>query len=405
MKQVVDRFLHYVSYDTQSDSGSTTSPSTEKQKVLGAELERELRELGLEGVHLDPYGIVYGWLPATPGCEDAPCIGLNAHMDTSPDAPGAHIKPRIVHYEGGDIVLNQELGVVMRAAEHESLARNIGKHLVVTDGTTLLGADDKAGLAEIMAALEYLTGHPEIRHGRVAVAFTPDEEVGRGTEHFDVAAFGAAGAYTLDGVGMAGMTYDNFNGAKSVVTVTGFNIHPGDAKDKMKNASLIAHEFLSLLPEAETPAHTAGREGYYHLQNIRGNESGAVMQFIIREHDKEKFAFRKAYLQKCAELLDLRYGPGTVKVETTDTYYNMKEIVEQHMDLVYRARSAMERAGVTPVEFPIRGGTDGAWLTYMGLPCPNLSCGMENTHSIYEYVPVEDMEKMVQVLVNLVSAQ
>lgn len=401
----IDRFLRYVTYDTQSAEGSDTCPSTEKQKVLGQALADELGQLGLYNAHMDEHGYVYAWLPATPGCEGIPCVGLVAHMDTSPDAPGAGVKARIVRYEGGDLVLNEEKGIVMRAAEFESLARYQGQDLIVTDGTTLLGADDKAGVAEIVSAVAHLVAHPEIRHGRIAVCITPDEEVGQGADRFDVEGFGAAVAYTVDGGELGEIEYENFNAANAGVFVHGVNIHPGSAKNKMKNALLIALEFAALLPPAETPGHTEGYEGFYHLHDMKGNETEAQLHYLIRDHDRDRFEARKAFLARAADYLNDKYGAGTVEVAVKDSYYNMKEQIEPHMYLILRARAAMEAAGVTPVVVPIRGGTDGARLSYMGLPCPNLSTGGLNFHGVHEYIPADALLKMTQVLVNLVTAQ
>lgn len=401
----VERFLKYVTYDTQSDENSTTVPSTAKQKVLGEALAAELSQMGLQGAHLDQYGYVYAWLPATPGCEGVPCMGLIAHMDTSPDAPGANVKPRIVRYTGGDIVLNEEKGLVMKEADFESLSKYRGQDLIVTDGATLLGADDKAGVAEILSAVEYLTAHPEIPHGRIAVGITPDEEVGQGADHFDVEGFGAAVAYTVDGGELGEIEYENFNAAGAVVTVHGVNIHPGSAKNKMKNALLIAHDYVGLLPPAETPAHTEGYEGFYHLNRISGDETQAVLHYIIRDHDRAKFEARKNAMLRAADYLNQQYGAGTVEVALKDQYYNMKEQIEPHMYLILKARAAMESIGITPMEVPIRGGTDGARLSYMGLPCPNLCTGGVNFHSVHEYIPTDALEKMTQVLVRLVTAE
>ena len=401
----VERFLKYVTYDTQSDENSTTVPSTAKQKVLGEALAAELSQMGLQGAHLDQYGYVYAWLPATPGCEGVPCMGLIAHMDTSPDAPGANVKPRIVRYTGGDIVLNEEKGLIMKEADFESLSKYRGQDLIVTDGTTLLGADDKAGVAEIFTAVEYLASHPEIPHGRIAVGITPDEEVGQGADHFDVEGFGAAVAYTVDGGELGEIEYENFNAAGAVVTVHGVNIHPGSAKNKMKNALLIAHDYVGLLPPAETPAHTEGYEGFYHLNRISGDETQAVLHYIIRDHDRAKFEARKNAMFRAADYLNQQYGAGTVEVALKDQYYNMKEQIEPHMYLILKARAAMESIGITPMEVPIRGGTDGARLSYMGLPCPNLCTGGVNFHSVHEYIPTDALEKMTQVLVRLVTAE
>ena len=401
----VERFLKYVTYDTQSDEHSQTTPTTEKQKVLGAALAEELNQLGLHNAHMDEFGYVYAWLPATPGCEGTPCVGLIAHMDTAPSAPGAGVTPRIVHYEGGDIVLNEEKQILMRAAEFESLANYVGQDLIVTDGTTLLGADDKAGVAEIMSAVEYLTLHPEIPHGRIAVGFTPDEEVGSGADHFNVAGFGAAVAYTVDGGELGELEYENFNAASAHITVHGVNIHPGSAKNKMKSAILMAVELVNMLPPAETPAHTEGYEGFFHLCEMSGDETTATLSYIIRDHDRAKFEARKACLTRVADYLNAKYGAGTVELDLNDSYYNMREQIEPHMYLIHRARAAMEAAGVAPLEVPIRGGTDGARLSYMGLPCPNLCTGGVNFHGVHEYIPVQALETMTQVLVNLVRKQ
>lgn len=402
---VTERFLRYVSFDTQSDEAGTTTPTTEKQKVLGAALAAELSQIGLQNAHMDQYGYVYAALPATPGREGVPCLGLIAHMDTSPDAPGADVRARIVDYRGGDIVLNEEKNLVMREREFESLARYRGQRLIVTDGTTLLGADDKAGVAEIISAVEYLAAHPEIPHGRIAVGITPDEEVGQGSNYFNVEGFGAAVAYTVDGGELGELEYENFNAANAGVFIHGVNIHPGSAKNKLKNALLIGVEFAGLLPPAETPAHTEGYEGFYHLHNMRGDETQTELHFLIRDHDREKFEAKKQFLTQAADFLNAKYGKGTVEVIIKDSYYNMKEQIEPHMYLIHRARAAMEKAGVKPLEVPIRGGTDGARLSYMGLPCPNLSTGGVNFHGVHEYIPVESLEKMVEVLVHLATAE
>ena len=402
---VTERFLRYVSFDTQSDEAGTTTPTTEKQKVLGAALAAELSQIGLQNAHMDQYGYVYAALPATPGCEGVPCMGLIAHMDTSPDAPGADVRARIVDYRGGDIVLNEEKNLVMREKEFESLAKYRGQRLIVTDGTTLLGADDKAGVAEIISAVEYLAAHPEIPHGRIAVGITPDEEVGQGSDHFNVEGFGASVAYTVDGGELGELEYENFNAANAGVFIHGVNIHPGSAKNKLKNALLIGVEFAGLLPPAETPAHTEGYEGFYHLHNMRGDETQTELHFLIRDHDREKFEAKKQFLTQAADFLNAKYGKGTVEVVIEDSYYNMKEQIEPHMYLIHRARAAMEKAGVKPLEVPIRGGTDGARLSYMGLPCPNLSTGGVNFHGVHEYIPVESMEKMVEVLIHLATAE
>lgn len=400
---VLDRFLKYVSFDTQSDDRSDTVPSTPKQKLLGAELASELSAMGLENAHMDEFGYVYGWLPATPGREQVPCLGLIAHMDTAPSFSGTNVKPRILRYEGGDI--EQSPGIVMRAKEHESLKRYIGQELILTDGTTLLGADDKAGVAEIFSTMEYLIAHPEIPHGRIAVGITPDEEIGSGADHFDIAGFGAAAAYTVDGGELGELEYENFNAAGAKITVHGVNIHPGSAKNKMKNALLMAIEFNSMLPPAEIPAHTEGYEGFYHLQQMAGDETTATLEYIVRDHDMDKFLARKATMEHIAAYLNDKYGTGTVELELRDQYYNMKAQIEPHMDLIHRAKTAFRSAGVEPQEVAIRGGTDGARLSYEGLPCPNLSTGGVNFHGPQEYIPVPSLEKMVEVLVKLVTEE
>ncbi len=399
------RFLRYVSFDTRSDENSAATPSTEKQKALGAELVAEMAQMGLKNPHMDEKGYVYGWLPATPGREGTPCLGLIAHMDTSPDASGEGVKARIVEYTGGDIVLNAEKGLLLREEDFESLKGYVGQQLIVTDGTTLLGADDKAGVAEILTAVEHFSTHPELPHGPIAVGFTPDEEIGRGADFFDVEGFGAAAAYTVDGGELGEIEYENFNAANAGVFLHGVNIHPGSAKNKMKNALLLAQEYLNLLPPAETPAHTEGYEGFYHLHAAGGNETEAELHFLIRDHDRGSFEARKDFLRRCGAFLNEKYGQGTVEVIVKDSYYNMREKLESHMYLIHRARAAMEKAGVEPREVPIRGGTDGARLSYMGLPCPNLSTGGVNFHSVHEYIPVESLEKMTQVLINLIEEQ
>lgn len=402
---VIERFLKYVCFDTQSDENSETCPSTARQKLLGTELAAELSQMGLQNAHMDANGYVYAWLPATPGCEGVPCMGLIAHMDTAPAFPGVNVKPRLVEYRGGDVILNAEKDIRIRADEDEALGRCVGQHLIVTDGSTLLGADDKAGVAEIFTALEYLTIHPELKHGRIAVGITPDEEVGRGADHFDVVGFGAAVAYTVDGGELGELEYENFNAAGATVTIHGLNIHPGSAKNRMKNALLMGMEFAGMLPAAETPAHTDGYEGFYHLQHMEGDETTTVLEYIVRDHDKAKFEVRKKTMTRIAAYLNDKYGESTVGLELRDQYYNMKSQIEPHMYLVHRAKAAFRKAGVEPREVPIRGGTDGARLSYEGLPCPNLSTGGLNFHGPQEYIPAESLEKMVEVLLNLVQAE
>ncbi len=397
---VIERFLKLVSFDTTSSEESGQHPSTPNQKVLGAELVRQMQELGIQDARMDAFGYVYGTIPAN--CEkNLPVYGLIAHMDTSPDAPGGPIHARITEvYEGGDIILNEEQGIVLSPREYESLLNHTGKRLVVTDGTTLLGADDKAGVAEILSAAELLLSSSR-PHGTVKIAFTPDEEIGEGADHFDVAGFGAEYAYTVDGGAIGELEYENFNAASALVEIAGLSIHPGSACGKMVNASLVAMEFASLLPALETPYFTDGYEGFFHLTDMEGSVEHAKLSYIIRDHDREKFEARKAVFEKAAKEMDRRYGGGTVKLTIRDSYYNMKEKIEPCMFLVDQAKSAMLELGIAPKVQPIRGGTDGARLSFEGLPCPNLCAGGENFHGRFEYVPVEDMEKITKLLATI----
>lgn len=402
---VTERFLRYVSYDTKSDPESGKHPSSEKQLKLAAALRDELAFMGLEKVKLSELGYVSAELPASEGCEDMPRIGLIAHMDTSPDMPGNDIKARIVEYNGGDIVLNEEKNIVMTVSDFPYLEDYIGKHLIVTDGTTLLGADDKAGVAEIFSAIEYLIAHPEIKHGAVPVCITPDEEIGEGADGFDVEGFGADFAYTVDGGALGELEYENFNAASAKLTFNGINIHPGSAKDKMKNAVLIAAEYIGMLPAEEIPAKTEGYEGFYHLNNFGGDVEKSYLFYIIRDHDREKFEEKKRIVKAAADTLNEKYGAGTVEAEIVDSYYNMREKIEPHMYIIDRAAKAFKACDVEPITTPIRGGTDGARLSFMGLPCPNLSTGGHNFHGRFEFVPTESMDKMVEVLVELLKAE
>jgi len=399
MSSVIERFLRYVSFDTQSDPASETCPSTAKQKVLGAAIVEEMLAMGISDARMDEHGYVYGTVPGDPGL---PTIGLIAHMDTSPDASGADIKAKIVDYQGGDICLNEEKGIWMKESDYPSLKRNAGKHLIVTDGTTLLGADDKAGVAEIMAAAEYLLKN-DVRHATLKIGFTPDEEVGRGADLFDVKGFGADYAYTVDGGAIGELEFENFNGAGAKITVNGRNIHPGSAKNKMINSQLIAMEFNGLLPVAQRPEYTEGYEGFIMLHGMEGEVELTTLTYIIRDHDMEKFQQKKAVMAAAADFINSKYGEGTVELNIKDSYFNMKQCIEPVMYVVDRAKEAMKRAGMEPVEVPIRGGTDGARLSYEGLPCPNLCTGGENYHGRFEYVPVEDMELCVKMLVELLT--
>ena len=398
---VLERFLRYVRFYTTSDESSDTVPSTARQRVLGQALADELDALGMKGAQLDEYGYVYAHLPASPGCEDARPLGLIAHMDTAPAASGENVQPRVVRYEGGELALGAS---VLSPRDYPSLERYVGQELIVTDGATLLGADDKAGVAEIVSACAELLAHPEIPHRAIAVCFTPDEEIGRGADHFDRAKFPAPVAYTVDGGELGEIEYENFNAAAAELTVRGLNIHPGEAKNKMKNAVLMANQFLSLLPPAQTPAHTEGYEGFYHVCAMEGDESLARVQLIVRDHDRKKFETRKDFLRRTADYLNTVWGAGSFELTVRDSYYNMKEKILPHMDLIENAQAAMRAADVAPRIVAIRGGTDGARLSWEGLPCPNLSTGGLNFHSIHEYIPVESLQKMTRVLVALARA-
>ncbi len=400
--KVLERFLDLVSFDTQSSEQSETVPSTPGQKVLGAHLADAMQRMGLTDVSMDKNGYVMGYLPATEGQETAPVLGFISHMDTSPDASGANIKPRVVEYQGGDVELGN--GEKLSLSTFPFLSRYEGQHLVVTDGTTLLGADDKAGVAEILSACEYLLAHPEIPHGKIAVGFTPDEEIGCGADHFDVQKFGADFAYTVDGGELGEIEFENFNAASAKITVRGVNIHPGSAKNKMKNAILMLCEWLHGLPAAETPAHTEGYEGFFHVHDMGGNETEAYASLLIRDHDRASFEKRKAFLAALTAFENSVWGDGSFTLTVKDSYYNMKEQILPHMELIEHAQAAMRAEGVEPVLVPIRGGTDGARLSFMGLPCPNLCTGGANFHGVHEFIPVESMEKMVAVLVNLMKA-
>ena len=398
--ELKERFLKYVSYDTQSSEESTTFPSTEKQKVLLKALHDEMLTLGLTEVVMDRNGYVMGTIPASPGLENAPVIGFIAHVDTSPDMSGENVRPRIIEeYDGGDIALNGQL--TMRVAEFPELAFFKGHTLIHTDGTTLLGADDKAGVAEIMTAAEYLMEHPEMRHGKIRIGFTPDEEVGRGVDYFDVAAFGADFAYTVDG-GMEGeLEYENFNAASAKIEIQGRNVHPGYAKNKMINAIEVACELQALLPSAERPEHTEGYEGFYHCVALNGTVEKAAISYIIRDHDAERFEQRKVFMWAAVDLLKKRYGDEVLTLVLKDQYFNMRKMVEPHPQVIDKAIEAMRMAGVEPLVRPIRGGTDGARLSFMGLPCPNLFTGGMNFHGKFEYCSLTTMRKAQQVILNL----
>jgi len=395
-----ERLLKYAQYDTASDESSKTCPSTPGQLVLAKDLAAEMVEIGLTDVRVDENGYVYGCVPAN--VEGRPVIGLIAHMDTVDGVPVLPMNPRIVeNYDGGAVVL--ENGNVLDPKVFPEVASARGKDLIVTDGNTLLGADDKAGIAEILTACEIILADPSLKHGKIMVGFTPDEEIGRGADLFDVKGFGADFAYTVDGGVVGGIEYENFNAASAIITVTGLSVHPGSAKDKMRNAALVAMEYNSMLPPSETPSHTEGYEGFYHLCGIKGDEEKTQMVYIIRDHDAAKFAARKSFMLRIGDYLNEKYGENVVEVVVKDSYTNMREIIEQHMEIIDRAERAYRAVGVEPFACPIRGGTDGARLSYMGLPCPNLATGGMNYHGRYECIAVQDMDVMTDVLVRLVT--
>lgn len=403
MSDVIDRFLQYVQIDTQSREESSSTPTTMKQHDLAKLLAEQLKEMGAEEIVYDKeHCYVYASVPAAPGYEEAPVLGYIAHMDTSPAVTGTGVKPRIITgYDGGDICLNREKNVVMKVIDFPSLLNYRGQDIIVTDGTTLLGADDKAGIAEIMAAAKVLLEQKEIPHGKLRIGFTPDEEVGSGADYFDVPLFGAAYAYTVDGGKTGELEYENFNAAGAKVTFQGRSVHPGDAKNKMRNAVLLSQEFHSLLPCNENPMYTEGYEGFYHLDSITGNVEEAAADYIIRDHDRKKFEQKKEFFLKAAAYMNEKYGEGTVAAELKDSYYNMREVIEQHMHLIERAEQSMKELGITPAILPIRGGTDGARLSFMGLPCPNLGTGSHNCHGKYEYACIQSMEKNVELLIKI----
>ncbi len=398
---LIKRFVGYVTVDTQSDPTSKTTPSTQKQWNLANALVEELKQIGMEDVTIDDNAYIMATLPATIDRE-VPTIGFISHFDTSPDFTGTNVKPQIIeNYDGGDIVLNKAENIILSPSYFEDLLLYKGKTLITTDGTTLLGADDKAGITEIVSAMEYLINNPHIKHGKIRVGFTPDEEIGRGAHKFDVKKFGAHWAYTMDGSQVGELEYENFNAAGAVITIKGKIVHPGYAKGKMINSQYIATEFINLLPREETPENTEGREGFYHLYSIVGKVEETKLQYIIRDHDREKFESRKKFMKQQVDAINKKYGREVAILEIKDQYYNMREKVEPVMHIVDIAEEAMKQAGITPIIKPIRGGTDGSQLSYMGLPCPNIFAGGHNFHGRYEYVPVESMQKAIEVIVNI----
>lgn len=401
---VLERFLRYIAVDTMSEPEKEMIPSTEKQKDLAKMLTEELRSMGANEVKMDEHGYVYGTIPATCTDKKIPVLGFIAHMDTAPAYSGANVKPQIVkNYDGGTILMNQDTGLSMGPEQYPDLLRYVGQDLITTDGNSLLGADDKAGIAEIMALVQYLLEHPEIPHGEVKVGFTPDEEVGRGAELFDIQGFGADVAYTVDGGRLGELEYENFNGASGKVIVNGLSIHPGTSKGRMKNAILMAMEFQHMLPVFDNPMYTEDYEGFFHLSDISGTVEKVMMDYIIRDHDWDKFQEKKIYMQRVADYMNQKYGQGTIELLMKDSYYNMKEKLKDHMYLIDIARSAMEELEIEPVITPIRGGTDGAALSYRGLPCPNLCTGGHNFHGKFEYISVQALEKVTELLCTIVK--
>lgn len=400
--ELKERFLKYVAVDTQSAEESETFPSTQKQWTLLNMLVEEMKALGLTEVSIDKYGYAMGTIPASKGCENAPVIGFLAHVDTSPDMSGENVRPRIIEgYDGGDIVLNNAL--TMRVEEFPELKNFVGHTLIHTDGTTLLGADDKAGVAEIMSAAEYLMSHPEVRHGKIRIGFTPDEEIGRGVDFFDVKAFGADFAYTMDGGYEGELEYENFNAASAKIQINGRNVHPGYAKGKMINAIEVACELDSMIPAQERPQYTDGYEGFYHCVGINGTVEQANISYIIRDHDAERFERRKVWMWSVVDMLKKKYGEQVLTLALKDQYYNMRKMVEPHPQVIDKALEAMRMADVKPIVRPIRGGTDGARLSFMGLPCPNIFAGGMNFHGKFEYCSLDSMEKAMRVIINLAT--
>lgn len=401
---VLERFLNYVVVETTSDPYAESFPSTKSQLDFGHTLMEEMKELGLTDVTQDEYGYVFGTIPSTVPDYKGKILGLIAHMDTAPAASGKNIKPSVIkNYDGAEIVLNAEKKIVMKPEDFPSLKQYVGQDLVVTDGLTLLGGDDKAGVAEIMTAAEYLINHPEIPHGPIRVGFTPDEEVGQGADYFDVKKFGADFAYTVDGGECGELEYENFNAASVFVEFTGLSIHPGSAKNKMINALLLAMEFQGMMPEAQKPEHTEGREGFIHLESLEGSVEHASSEYIVRDHDFDLFKKKKEYMQRAADYMNVKYGEGTVSLRMEDSYYNMRQQIEPYYFLIENVLKVYEKLDIEPKIQPIRGGTDGSRLSFMGLPCPNLGTGGHNFHGHFEYVCVQSMEKCVQVLIELVK--
>lgn len=393
-----ERLLKYVQYPTASDEESATCPSTSEQIILGKALVEEMNELGISNTNIDDNGYVYGEIPASEGCENAPVIGFIAHMDVVREVPFTNIKAKIVEYNGGDVLLNEDEQIYLSCTEFPEMEDCKGQHLIVTDGTTLLGADDKNGIAEILTAAEEILANPEIKHGKIMIGFTPDEEIGRGANKFDLERFGADYAYTLDGGAFGEVECETFNAAHARITFNGISVHPGSAKNKMVNAALVAMEFDSLLPEVERPCHTSGYDGFYHLTGMKGTCDNAELCYIIRDHDSEKLTYRVEYIKRVAEEINRRYGEGTAVAETGYDYKNMNVIIKDHWHLIETAQKAIRELGAEPVTNPVRGGTDGCVLSFMGLPCPNLGTGGYNFHGKFEFASVEQMDKAVEMI-------
>lgn len=404
-QKLQDRFLHYVKIYSTSDPESETTPSTPQQWDIANYIFEELKTLGLSDISIDEHGYIYAYVPSNLENDEEPVVGFIAHYDTSPDFNGENVNPQIwENYDGKDLLLNKETGFILSSSKFEKLKELIGQTLITTDGTSLLGADDKAGLAEIVTAAEYLLAHPEIKHGKIAMGFTPDEEIGRGAHKFDVEKFGAEWAYTMDGSEVGELEYENFNAASAVVKIHGLSVHPGYAIGKMVNGSLLAAEFIKMLPQNETPSTTKGFEGFYHLTDLKSDVSEAKIQYIIRDHDEEKFEARKQFISGLVAEFNEKFGAGTAEIEIKEQYRNMKQQFEGKMHIIDIAEAALKEASIKPKIKAIRGGTDGAQLSYMGLPCPNIFAGGMNFHGPYEYVAMESMEKAVEVIVNIAKA-
>lgn len=400
MDKITERFLRYARIHSTSDQHSNTFPSTARQLIFGRELEKELQQIGLSEVKMDDNGYLTATLPGnTP--HPTPVIGFIAHMDTSPDYSGENVEPKIIHYRGGNITLNEEEGITLSTQKFPEIEQYTGQDIIVTNGKTLLGADDKAGITEIISAMEYLLEHPEIKHGTIRICFTPDEEVGKGADHFDVKNFGADFAYTMDGGELGELEFENFNAAGASVTIKGRSVHPGYAKNKMINAIIVANHLVNYLPAGQRPEHTDQYEGFYHITSLTGSVSEAKLELIIRDHDRKKFENRKNFLKECCSLINLKYAEEVVKLQMEDQYYNMKEMIEPVMHVIDLAEAAMKEVGVQPKIKAIRGGTDGARLSYMGLPCPNIFAGGHNFHGPYEYLPIPSMQKATEVIIKI----